>query len=151
MAHIDDMNADQLAALPLDQVAILLEDAAIMAKRAAGYRDRLQAMLDARFAETARAARRAGGKDTGTVRFTEANTVVVADLPKKVAWNPAKLREASAALVEMGENPAEYITTELKVAESKFAAWPESLRAMFVPARTVATGKPTYELLTPAA
>jgi len=38
------------------------------------------------------------------------------------------------------------VRTELKVAESAYAAWPEAIRRLFVPARTVETGKPCYRI-----
>ena len=144
---LTDMTPAQLAAIPLDQVATLLEDAAIMADRAKSYRDALETMLDGRFRERAQAARRAEGKDTGVVRLVEAGCTVVADLPKKPSWNQAKLREISATLTEQGEPVADYIAVELKVAESKWSAWPASLQALFLPARTLGVGKAKYELI----
>ena len=71
---------------------------------------------------------------------------VVADLPKKAAWDQPKLAAAVATIVAWGEDPADYVTTEIRVPESRFTAWPPRIRAVFEPARTVATGRPSYTL-----
>ena len=42
--------------------------------------------------------------------------------------------------------PADYVTTEIRVPESRFTAWPPRIRSVFEPARTVATGRPSYTL-----
>ena len=34
----------------------------------------------------------------------------------------------------------------MKVAESKYTAWPPAVRQLFEPARTLKAGKPTYKL-----
>ena len=45
-----------------------------------------------------------------------------------------------------GEDPAEYVTIAMKVAERAYSAWPESIRSAFTPARTVGAGKPSYRI-----
>jgi hypothetical protein len=86
------------------------------------------------------------GKDTGRVRVPDDGFEVVADLPKKAAWDQPKLAAAVATIVAWGEDPADYVTTEIRVPESRFTAWPPRIRAVFEPARTVATGRPSYTL-----
>ncbi len=56
------------------------------------------------------------------------------------------LAVAVATIVAWGEDPADYVTTEIRVPESRFTAWPPRIRAVFEPARTVATGRPSYSL-----
>jgi hypothetical protein len=71
---------------------------------------------------------------------------IVAELPKKVEWDQARL----AALVERirasGEDPAEYVELSYRVSERAYAVWPERIRSAFEPARTVRTGKPSFRL-----
>jgi len=38
------------------------------------------------------------------------------------------------------------VAVEMNVPESRYAAWPPRIRALFEPARTVGTGRPTYTL-----
>jgi hypothetical protein len=99
-----------------------------------------------RYADRAAEARRAAGKDTGTIRLSDGEVEIVADLPKKVRWDQPKLAEAVATLRVWGEDPSDYVATELRVPEARFNAWPPRIRAMFEPARTVAAGRPSYSL-----
>ncbi|WP_137179184.1 hypothetical protein [Roseomonas sp. AR75] len=140
------MSAAQVDALPLDHLALLLEDAADLRAEAKRVSDLLHDALHARFAEAASATRRAEGKDTGRVRLERDGFELIADLPKKVDWQQAKLTAAVSTLREWGEDPADYVATQLHVPEARFSAWPPRIRALFEPARTVAAGRPTYTL-----
>lgn len=65
---------------------------------------------------------------------------------KRVDWNQLRL----AALVEQirasGEEPGEYIEVSFNVSERAYAAWPEPIRSVFEPARTVRTGRQSFKL-----
>ena len=71
---------------------------------------------------------------------------IIADLPKRTEWAQARLAEAVATLREWGEDPADYVAIEMSVPESRYAAWPPRIRALFEPARTVGSGRPSYTL-----
>jgi hypothetical protein len=145
------MNATEVSALPIDQLELLLEDVAELKARAARLDGILSSALHMRFSEGAHAARRAAGKDTGTVRLADGDVVIVADLPKKVEWDQAKLDAAVQVVKGWGENPADYIEVKLSVAERKFEAWPPAIQREFIGARTVSAGKPTYKIVRAAA
>jgi len=100
-------------------------------------------------APLAAAARRAAGKDSGTVRFQDGGFTVAADLPKKVQWDQKRLTALAAEIRAGGEDPAEYLATEFKVSERAYGAWPSAIRSAFEPARTVTTGKPAYQFIRP--
>ena len=140
------MDATQAASLPIDQLALLLDEVGELKADAKRLADRLTDALHARFGEAAAAARRAEGKDTGRARIETEGHEILADLPKRVEWDQARLVTALNALREWGEDPADYVGTDIRVAESRFTAWPPKLQALFTPARTVATGRPTYAL-----
>jgi hypothetical protein len=146
LAQLREMNLADAARLPLDQLALLLDDLAALKADAKQLGDLLHDALHARFGDAASTARRADGKDTGRVRLEQDGFEIVADLPKKVDWQQAKLATAVATLREWGEDPADYVATELRVPEARFTAWPPRIRALFEPARTVATGRPSYTL-----
>ena len=80
------------------------------------------------------------------MRFEVDGFLVVADLPKRPEYDQLKLKEAVEALRKWGENPEHYVGIEIKVAESKYTAWPPGVRQLFEPARTLKTGKPSYKL-----
>ena len=145
LAQLREMDAAQAARLPVDHLALLLEEVGALKADAKHLADLLHDALHARYGAPA-AARRAEGKDTGRVRIADEAFEVVADLPKKAAWDQPKLTEAVATIRSWGENPADYVTTEIRVPESRFTAWPPRIRSVFEPARTVATGRPSYTL-----
>jgi len=146
LAQLREMDAAQAARLPVEHLAMLLEDVAALKADAKHLADLLHDALHARYGVPAAVARRADGRDTGRVRITDDGFAVIADLPKKAAWDQPKLAAAVATIVSWGEEPADYVTTEIRVPESRFTAWPPRIRAVFEPARTVATGRPSYAL-----
>jgi hypothetical protein len=101
---------------------------------------RFSTALEVRYATRAAEARRASGKDTGTIRLADGDYTVVADLPKRVDWHQEKLAQIAANIAGSGEDPAEFIDTKLTVSERKYGALPEAWRKGFEPARTVKVG-----------
>lgn len=147
---IDDipgMPIGDIAALPPDQLALLAEEAAEALDRARRVKERLDGALDLKYGARACAARAAGGKAIGAVRFQDGGFVVIADLPKRVKWDQTRLAEAVEIIRrDWNDDPAQYVRTELKVSETAYGTWPAAIRRLFEPARTVETGKPTYRI-----
>lgn len=146
LADLRGMDAGQASRLPPAHLALLLEDAAALRADAKHVSDLLADALHRRYGPVAAERRQAEGKDTGRVRFLDAGFEISADLPKRVEWDQARLAAAIATLRSWGEDPADYVATEIKVPESRFTAWPPKLQALFQPARTVGTGRPSYSL-----
>jgi hypothetical protein len=136
----------EIAALPADLLAVLQEEAEEAAKAARSLADWLNGAIALRYADRAAAARRAEGKDTGTVRFDDGEVTVIADLPKRVEWNQLALGELVARIRAAGDDPAEYVETSYRVPERKYGAWPATIREGFEAARTVKPGKPSFRL-----
>ena len=136
----------ELETMPLAELDRLIKRVTAAKEAAREYEQFLQATLNHRFSERAQRLRQEAGKTTGTVRFEEDGYVVIADLPKKPEYDQEKLRLAVEALRKWGENPEDYVGIEIKVAETKYTAWPPAVRGLFEPARTLKTGKPTYKL-----
>jgi hypothetical protein len=137
----------QIEDLPIDHLSLLLEDVATLKAQAKRADDVLTIELDRRFGEQAQAARKAKGKDTGTVTLAIDDANIKADLPPKYQWDQEKLAKAVAEIKTWdGENVAEYVTTEYKVSEAKYKAWPTTIKKVFEPARTVSVGKPSYSI-----
>jgi hypothetical protein len=140
----------ELLTLPAEHLALLQQDAREAVEAAKRTQDWIEGVIARRYGERAAEARRAAGKDTGTVRLQDGAVEVTAELPKKVDWDQAQL----AALVERirasGEDPAEYVEIGYRVSERAYAAWPERIRRLFEPARTVRTGRPSFRLSIPS-
>lgn len=143
---IRTMPAREIAALPAAVLALLQEEAEEAAKGARTVADWLNGAIALRYAERAAAARAAEGKDTGKVRFEDAGVTVVAELPKRVEWDQARLAEMVERIRAAGEDPTDYVEISFKVPERRYAASPPALREGFARARTVRTAKPTFRL-----
>jgi hypothetical protein len=147
LGDLSTMPIGEIAALPAAVLALLQEEAENAAKAARQLADWLNGAIALRYGDRAAAARRAEGKDTGTVRFDDDEVTVVADLPKRVEWDQAKLGEMVARIRAAGDDPAEYVEATFRVSERKCGAWPRHIRTAFEGARTVKTGKPTFRLV----
>ena len=146
---IDDllaMTPGAIAALPVADLAALQADTEALAARAKAIADRLTAGLAQRYGDHAAVLRRGLGKDSGMVRIEDDGFVVAADLPKRVAWDQAKLAAIVARIRAAGDNPDDYVETTLKVSERRYGAWPEPIRAGFESARTVTVGAPKFTI-----
>lgn len=130
----------ELAQMPVDLLAALQQEIDEATRKLKTITTRFTAALEQRYAARAAEARRACGKDTGTVRLVDGDFTVVADLPKRVDWDQEKLVQIARNIAESGEDPAEFIDTKLSVSERKFGALPEAWRKGFEPARTVKIG-----------
>ena len=114
LGDLPTMPIGEIAALPADLLAVLQEEAEDAAKAARSLADWLNGAIALRYADRAAAARRAEGKDTGTVRLDDGEVTVIADLPKKVEWDQAALRQGwSHASAPPATIPAEYVETTL--------------------------------------
>lgn len=151
------MNAlklDQVLAIPAGDLAeqssatlfTLKNDATDRLTDAKAAAEHIDRALVLKYSERARRLRLEAGKDTGVVHFDDGDVRITADLPKKVEWDQKQLANISSRIAASGENPAQYIEISYRVSETKFGAWPESLKSSFVAARTLKTGKPDFRL-----
>ena len=147
LADIHRMPVGQIAALPADQLAMLKDAADQQLAQAKSLADWLDGAISLKYADRAQTTRHGAGKDTGTIRFEDDGVTVIAELPKRIDWDQAKLAQIAANIASAGEDPAEFIDTKLSVSERKFCALPESWRKGFEPARTVRTGKPKFRFV----
>ncbi|GAB3542084.1 hypothetical protein GCM10027343_13510 [Noviherbaspirillum agri] len=83
---------------------------------------------------------------TGVVHFDDGHVRITADLPKKVDWDQKRLSEITQRIAANGDDPSEYVEISYRISETKFNAWPESIKSAFAPARTLKTGKPGFRL-----
>ena len=151
---MNQLTPNQVLAMPAGDLALqtseslfqLKNDAADLQALAKAVVDHLDRALDLKYSKQAHALRMAAGKDTGVVHFDDGHVQVTADLPKKVDWDQKKLADLVCRMTANGDNPAEYVEISYRVSETKFNAWPETLKSAFAPARTLKTGKPGFRL-----
>ena len=108
--------------------------------------DRFHTALDQRYAEQAIAVRQMSGKDFGVCHLTDGPLRVTVDLPKKVVWDQAQLAEIAQRIAAAGDQVGDYVDTEYSIPETRFNAWPSTLKETFTKARTVKPGKALYRL-----
>lgn len=151
------MNAltlDQVLAIPAGDLAEQSSDALFKLKNDATDRltdaktvvDHIERAIDLKYGDRAHRLRLEAGKDTGVVHFDDGHVRITADLPKKVEWDQARLADITRRIAANGDDPAQYVEISYRVSETKFSAWPESLKASFVQARTLKTGKSSFRL-----
>lgn len=132
--------------LELDGLAALLDAAEDAKKRADFVKKVVTAEVERRYGGAIAGQYTAHGKDTGTVRVTADGFEIVADRAKKVEWDQVQLGNAWDRIAATGDKPDEYIETSYRVDERKYSAWPEHIRAVFAPARTVKPGSLSLKL-----
>lgn len=147
---LDDLHTmpiGEIAAQAGDQLALLKQEADERLRAAKNLSDWLDGAIALKYGDQAQEARRAEGRDTGTVRLQDGPVTVVAELPKRVDWDQAMLAGLVERIRADGADPAEYVDIAFSVPERKYTAWPTDIRQEFEPARTVRTGKPKFRLL----
>ncbi|MFT0532411.1 hypothetical protein ACMHYJ_06190 [Castellaniella hirudinis] len=109
-------------------------------------KSQVDAALTKRYGEQAQTALAATGRDFGTAHLTDGDVAIKAELPKRVRWDQEKLAEIARRITAAGDTVEDFIDVKLSVSESRYNAWPPTLRDQFTPARTVEAGKPTFTL-----
>ena len=148
--HVRHLEAAGIAELTAPELACVMDDLAEQRAALSLIEDKVRHALDLKYGTRARQRRAEEGKDTGTVRFEDNGFIVIADLPKRVKWDQDKLKHAAEIIRSgWGDDPAEYIKAKLEVSDAAFANWPRPVRELFIPARTVETGRPAYRIEPP--
>ncbi len=139
-------SVSEMTGLSAQDLMQLQKEAAESLRQAKDLKDWVDGAIALKYEAQAKALRARLGKDTGTVHFEDDGVRVTADLPKKPVWDQQRLAEIAGRIATSGDNPSEFLDITYKVAERKYSAWPENLRQVFAPARTLKTGKPTFKL-----
>ncbi len=147
LADLAALPPGEIAALPAEVLATLQQESEAALRQSRAAKARLDGALVLKYGAQAAEARRAAGKDTGTVRFDDGDVTVVADLPKRVDWDQDRLAAMVERIRAAGDDPAEYVEFAIRVPERNYAAWPTAIREGFEPARTVRPGQLTIQLL----
>lgn len=146
LIDLEGLAIGDIAALPPEMLLDLQTTALAETARVKRLRDRLEAGIAQRYEAAAAAERAVQGKTSGTVRVEDEGVVIVADLPKKVSWDQARLAAMAERIRAAGDDPTEYLEIAYRVPERRYGAWPEALREGFSDARSETTGKPVFRL-----
>lgn len=135
-----------LASHPSESLFQLKNDTSELLSVAKAIVEHIDRALDLKYSKRAHELRLAAGKDTGVVHFDDGHVRIAADLPKKIEWDQAQLAEITRRIAANGDDPGQYVDISYRVSETKFTAWPETLKSAFASARTLKTGKPGFRL-----
>ncbi len=141
-----DLSATVIRDLPLENVAALLRFIAEAKSELGTLSNLVQAGLELRYADAARAQLLAKGQDTGTTHIQDGDFDITVEIGKDVKWEPKSLSELVAKIQASGSDPREYVEIKYSVSEAKFKAWPQTLRAPFEALRTVTPKAPKFVL-----
>ena len=141
-----DLSAQVIRDLPLEHVAALQRFLAEAKSELGTLAGMVQAGLELRYGEQAKAQLLAKGQDTGTTHLQDAGFDITVEVSKDVKWEPKGLTELVAQIQAAGGEPREYVEVKYSVSEAKFKAWPQTLRAPFEALRTVTPKAPKFVL-----
>lgn len=139
-------DGEVVRALPMEVLHLLLEECDATRKTAEAAKRALVAHLGERLAGQIGGAFSLAGKDYGTVHVEAEGFDVEVTRDKKVEWDQAGLAALALAIQGGGEDPADYVKTELKVEERKYAAFTPRVRAAFDAHRTTKPASTTIKL-----
>ena len=63
-----------------------------------------------------------------------------------MTWDQAALADFAQRIAATGDKVADFIDIDYSISESRFNAWPTTLKETFAKARTVKPGKASYRL-----
>jgi len=149
LPSLQDIASDPtiLVGLSLDALDALFSEAETQNKMISAAKRAITGCIDGRYTDAIAAAYRAQAKDFGTVRVSDGGYEIVADTPKKTEWDQSHLATVAGKIIAEGDDPTEYLDVTYSVPERKYTAWPEHLRQIFEPARTVKPGSRTIKLV----
>lgn len=143
---LPDLSVSQIAVLSQQELQEFDISLAILASWVKVSRDRMNAALEQRYGEQARAGLLESGRDFGVMHLSDGDLRVTFELPKRVSWDQKRLAEIAERIVAAGERVQDYMDADLSVSESRFNNWPPALKEQFTSARTVKPGKAAFRL-----
>jgi hypothetical protein len=85
-------------------------------------------------------------KSQGSTTINENGHKITVTIPMRTSWDEKALREIADNIRQHGDDPEEYIQFKPQISEKSYKAWPEQIRKVFEPARTVKPGKRKLEV-----
>lgn len=80
-------------------------------------------------------------KSQGSTTIKNNGHKITVTIPMRTSWDEKQLREIAERIKGGGDDPEQYIQYKLSVPESKYKAFPDAVRQIFEPARTIKPGK----------
>jgi len=142
--QLESITQARLAAIGTAEIVELSDLLDAVAGRIKSAQGEILKTFTNRYAERARLQLLADGKDSGTTHVIDGELDISVEIGKTVAWDQTKLPAIWDRIAATGEDPRQYIEVKYSVSETKFKAWPDTLKQPFSAARTVTPGKPKF-------
>ena len=142
--QLDTLTQSRLATISTAEIAELNKVLDSVASRIKTAQGEILKTYTSRYAERARPQLLAEGKDTGTTHLQDGELDIAVEIDKTVKWDQTKLPAIWDRIAATGDDPRQYIEVKYSVSETKYKAWPDTLKQPFTPARTVTPGKPKF-------
>ncbi len=147
LPQIINQPVTELAALPANELEQLQRHVEGFSQQLKACKERLSDAIALKYEIRTASVRQSKAKEYGLVRFDDESITVEADISKNPKWDQQKLSDLADKIRASGSDPSEFMTITYKVPESKYNAWPSTLREQFMPARTLNFGKQTFVLV----
>jgi hypothetical protein len=138
--------AGELAELASESLFQLKNDAADLLAAAKAIVEHVDRALDLKYADRAHQLRWRPARTPASSISMTATCASPPICPRRSSGTRSKLADITRRIAANGDDPSEYVEISYRISETKFNAWPESLKSAFAPARTLKTGKPGFRL-----
>lgn len=85
-------------------------------------------------------------KEQGSTTVNQDGYKITVTIPMRTTWDENKLKEIAENIKNHNDDPEQYITFKPQVSESSYKSWPEQIKKVFEPARTIKPGKRKIEV-----
>lgn len=140
--QLESITQARLAAIGTAEIAELSNLLDAVAGRIKSAQGEILKTFTSRYAEQAKAQLLASGRDSGTTHVIDGELDISVEIDKTVKWDQAQLPAIWDRIAASGDDPRQYIEVKYSVSETKYKAWPDTLKQPFSTARTVTPGKP---------
>lgn len=142
--QLESITQARLAAIGTAEIADLSHLLDSVASRIKAAQGEILKTYTTRYAEQAKAQMLASGRDSGTTHVVDGELDIAVEIDKTVKWDQTLLPAIWDRIAATGDDPRQYIEVKYGVSETKYKAWPDTLKQPFTPARTVTPGKPKF-------
>lgn len=85
-------------------------------------------------------------KEQGSTTVSQDGYKITVTIPMRTTWDEKKLKEIAENIRNHNDDPEQYITFKPQVSETAYKNWPEQIKKVFEPARTIKPGKRKIEV-----
>jgi hypothetical protein len=147
ITEVSQIPIGTLAGYRPEQLHDLLAEARKELERAKTTKQWIDAAISLKYQEQVQAKRLRLEKDSGIIHLEDDGFKISCDVVKKVEWDQEALAKVAERIVLGGGIVSNYMQTCYKISERDYKNWPAGIQTLFVQARSIRLGNPTYELV----